>query len=190
MNTSTSRRRLLQSAAGLSLSRTAFADISQDSLPKVRLGKYEITRLLVGSNPFNGYSYALPSLDRHMVEWSTDEHVCDVLRNCEQNGINTRQFSYNPRAMSAMKRHQQSGGKLQWILLGGGEMKDNLSLIPEVARLGPIGIVHHGGVTDQRFRAGEMDKVRDFLKRVRDSGVMVGLSMHNPAVMEYVEERN
>jgi hypothetical protein len=186
-----SRRFFLQSATGLALaSRVSEAAPPKDlALPKVRLGNHEITRLIVGSNPFNGYSYALPSLDRHMVEWSTDEHVGEVLRNCEQNGINTWQFSYNPRGMSALNRYQREGGKLQWILLGGGEMKDNLSLIPGAAKLGPIGIVHHGGVTDQRFRAGEMGKVHDFLKKVQDSGVMAGLSMHNPAVMEYVEER-
>jgi hypothetical protein len=34
-----------------------------------------------------------------------------------------------------------------------------------------------------------MYKVEEFLKRVRDTGVMVGLSMHNPLVMEYVEEK-
>ena len=86
------------------------------------------------------------------------------------------------------QRYQAQGGKLQWILLGGGQMKDNFALIPEVAKLNPMAIVHHGGVTDDRFRNGERDKVREFLKRVRDTGVMVGMSTHNPANIEYVEE--
>ena len=69
-------------------------------------------------------------------------------------------------------------------------MKTNLALIPKAAKLKPIGIAHHGGVTDQRFRAGEMEKVRDYLKRVRDSGVMAGLSTHNPAVIEFAEDKD
>jgi hypothetical protein len=158
------------------------------ALPTVRLGKHEITRLVIGANPFNGYSYGIPSLDRHMREWFTPENVCEVLRQASANGLNTFQFSYNPRAMSDLKRYRDGGGTMQWILLGGGAMKDDLALIPQAAALGPIGIVHHGGVTDQRFRAGEHQKVRQFLQRVRDAGVLAGLSSHNPANIEYAEE--
>jgi hypothetical protein len=61
-------------------------------------------------------------------------------------------------------------------------MKDP-KLLPEVAKLGPLAIGHHGGRTDERFRNGEKDKIKDFLKAVRDAGVMVGLSTHNPAVV-------
>jgi len=182
-----SRRRLLQSAAALAATRPGLAAAS-GTLPTVRLGKYEITRLIIGSNPFNGYSYGIPSLSLHMREWFTPERVCEVLRSAQRNGINTHQFSYSPRALADFKRYQDGGGTLQWLLLGGGEMKDNPALIPEIARLKPIGIVHHGGVTDQRFRAGEHEKVRDFLKRVRDTGVLAGMSTHNPAHIEYAEE--
>jgi hypothetical protein len=117
-----------------------------------------------------------------------------VLRACGQNGINTWQFSASgpgwPTHLAALKRYQSEGGKLQWIVLSGSAMEDNPRLIPEVASLKPIGIVHHGGVTDRRFRAGEMGKVRDFLKRVHDSGLLAGLSTHDPKVIEYAEERN
>jgi len=159
-------------------------------LPTVRLGKYEITRLIVGSNPFNGYCYALASLSEHMREWSTPENVCKVLRRSQEAGINTFQFSYRERAMAELKRYQDEGGDIQWMLLGGGPMKDRPELIAQVAKLRPVGIVHHGGVTDERFRNGEMHKVEEFLKRVRDSGVLVGLSTHRPEVVEYAEEKN
>ena len=68
-------------------------------------------------------------------------------------------------------------------------MKDDLSLIPRAAKLGPMGVVHYEGVTDQRFRAGEHAKVQEFLKRVRDSGVMVGMSSHLPENIAYARER-
>ena len=187
-----SRRRVLQSAAGvaggLPLASAAAAD-ETGKLPTVRLGKYEVTRLLIGSNPFNGFSYGIPALDQHMREWCTEDRICEILRSAEQNGINTHQFSYFPKSMAAMKKYLAGGSKLQWLVLGGGEMKDNFDLIPPVAKLGPMAIVHHGGVTDQRFAAGEHARVRDFLKRVRDTGVMVGMSTHRPANIEYVEER-
>lgn len=190
MVTTTSRRKLLQSAAGVALAGSRLSAAASPALPMIKLGSHDVTRLIIGSNPFNGYSYGIYSLDHHMREWSTEENIAKTLRMAEQSGINTHQFSYNPKGMAGLKRHQAEGGKLNWILLGGGEMKDNLALIPQTAKLGPLGIVHHGGVTDQRFRAGEIDKVHTFLKTVRQSGVLVGLSTHDPKIIEYVEERN
>lgn len=184
MSHTISRRAMMQSAAAVGLGAASAAPL----LPTVKLGKFDITRLIIGSNPFNGYAYSLPSLTEHMKEWFTPENIAATLRRAETNGINTHQFSYQPGAVETFQRFQAEGGKLQWLLLGGGVMKDDLSLIPRVAKMGPMAIVHHGGVTDQRFRAGEHAKVRDFLKRVRDAGVMVGLSSHLPQNIEYVEE--
>jgi hypothetical protein len=73
------------------------------------------------------------------------------------------------------------------ILLADFALMKDPTLLPQVAKLGPLGIAHHGGVTDQRFRDGEKQKIKDFLKAVRDSGVMVGLSTHNPAVVDTAE---
>jgi hypothetical protein len=73
------------------------------------------------------------------------------------------------------------------ILLADFALMKDPTLLPQVAKLGPLGIAHHGGVTDQRFRGGEKQKIKDFLKAVRDSGVMVGLSTHNPAVVDTAE---
>ena len=59
------------------------------SLPKVRLGKYEVSRLIIGANPFYGYSHFNRLFSRHMAEWSTPENVSKTLAICERNGINT-----------------------------------------------------------------------------------------------------
>ena len=76
---------------------------------------------------------------------------------------------------------------MRLILLADFELMKNPKLLPEVAKLGPLGIAHHGNRTDERFRSGQKDLVRDFLKAVRDTGVLVGLSTHNPAVIDTVE---
>jgi hypothetical protein len=54
----------------------------------------------------------------------------------------------------------------------------------------PIGIAHHGNRTDDRFKAGQHQLVKDFCKAVRAAGVMVGVSAHNPEVIERVESEN
>jgi len=195
-----SRRTLLKAAVGiggaLALDRPEIpAAASQSavapSLPTVLLGPHRVTRLVLGSNPFNGFCYAIPSLSAHMKEWCTPTRVAEVVRQARQNGINTWQFSYYPSSLEALKIHQaESEQPIQWFVLTGGAMRDNPGLIPSVAGLRPMAIVHHGGATDEAFKAGKMDRVRDYLKAIRDSGVLVGLSTHLPAVIEHVEERN
>jgi hypothetical protein len=125
-----------------------------------------------------------------MVEWATPERVTEVLRNCENNGINCWQFSHTDRTMSDLKRHRDQGGNLKWILLSHSEIENDHRLIKEVARQNPIGIVHHGGSAERKRRQGKIGEVRDFLKAVRDSGVQVGLSTHDPTFLEEAESQN
>jgi hypothetical protein len=160
------------------------------TIPKVPLGKYEISRLIIGANPFYGYSHFNQLFNQHMVEWATPEHVIDTLRECERQGINTWQFSHNERSIADIKRYRAEGGKIQFLLLSSRDLEENLDVIPKFAAMKPIGIVHHGGVAERRWRNGELGKVREFLKRVRDSGVMVGLSAHNPKLIDLVESQN
>jgi hypothetical protein len=198
------RRRFLQSAAGvaagLALPCTNEA-ASQNAghspasppqekitLPQIRLGDYHVSRLIIGGNPFYGYSHFNRLFSQHMMEWSTPERVCEVLRRCEQNGINTWQFSHTERTISDLKRHRAEGGRMQWILLSHPEIEKDHSLIREVVQLKPIGIAHHGGSAERKRRTGRLGEVRDFLKAVRDSGVLVGLSLHDPTLLEQVEE--
>ncbi len=182
----TSRRRFLQSSAAIAAGASA---APAPLLPTIRLGKFQVTRLVLGANPFYGFSHFNRLLDQHMLEWSTPENVLATVRSAEQNGINTWQLSDAKRGLEDVQRYREQGGKIQWILLSSRRMEEDLSLIPKIARMGPIGIVHHGGTTDRRWRAGEQAKIKEFLKVVRDSGVLVGLSTHNPLVVEEVESQ-
>jgi hypothetical protein len=160
------------------------------TLPTVKLGQYDVSKLIVGGNPFYGYSHFNRLFSQHMAEWATPERVCEVLKRCEQNGINTWQFSHAERTISDLKRHRAEGGRMQWILLSHPEIENDHRLIKEVAKLKPIGIVHHGGSAERKRRQGKLGKVRDFLKAVRDSGIMAGLSTHDPKLLEEVESQN
>jgi len=181
---STSRRQFLGVAGSLALR----PDGPPPALPKVKFKGAEITRLIVGSNPLYGYSHFNRILDAVMREWMTQDRRMEVLHRAEQCGINTWQVHYNDPTIEDLKRYRAEGGKMHWLLLADFELMKNWKLLPEVARLGPIGIAHHGNRTDERFRAAQMEIVRDFTKAVHDAGVPAGVSTHNPAVVEYIEE--
>ena len=186
-----SRRRFLESAAGLAAASAARAAApAAPLLPTVPFGKHRITRLIVGSNPFYGYSHFNGVLDKHMRDWYSQDRRLEILHRCESLGINTWQVHYNDEPMADLKRYRDEGGKMNLFILADFELMKNLKLLPEVAKLGPLGIAHHGNRTDDRFRTGEKDKVLDVVKAVKDTGVMAGVSTHNPAVVDSIESMN
>jgi hypothetical protein len=176
------RRRFLQLSAGLAAVTASTAASAAPSLPTVRIGQHEITRMIIGSNPFYGYSHAARNLDEHMREWGTPEHVQAALAEAEKNGITTFQTNGGDREMSDVERHHANGGKLKVIAL--------IREKPEVtvARVHPIAVSHHGEATDMAWKTQQMDDVHEFTKRARQTGVLVGVSTHKPEVIEYMEE--
>ena len=160
---------------------------SHGSLPTIRLGNHEVTRLIVGSNPISGYSYLGPIMDRQMREYFTPERVVELLSNCERAGINTHQFS-NPELMTGVIRTlRERGSKMKFICLHSGETQS--PGIEQVVRdTQPIAIAHHGGVTDRLFQQGKSQQVHDFVKRVHDAGVLAGVSAHNPDCIKRIAD--
>jgi len=178
------RRRFLQVSAGLAVATASAAAPAAPSLPTVRIGKHQISRLILGSNPFYGYSHSSRNSDQDMREWGTPDHVSDALKEAEKNGIATFQTNGGDREISDVERHREHGGRLQVIALIKEKPEDT------VARMHPIAVAHHGEASDVAFRSKKMEDVHEFTKRARQTGVLVGVSTHKPEVIEYIEEHN
>jgi hypothetical protein len=158
-------------------------------LPTIKLGPHSVTRLIIGGNPIYGYSHFNKLLSQHMTAWHTPERVEALLKRCEEVGINTWQNSYAPRTLEDLERFRAAGGKLHWLCLGKPDWDSHPENIDDAARHKPIGIAPHGSLADRLHRAGRLNELTDLLKRIRDKGVLVGLSAHNPALVELAEEK-
>ncbi len=157
------------------------------ALPTIRLGEHNITRLVVGSNPISGYSYMGPILDQHMKEYFTPERIVEFLSACEREGINTHQFSHPEQMGEVFQTLRERGSKMKFICLHSGDT-EKTPVEQVVKSTQPIAVVHHGGVTDRLFHEGKSGQVRDFVKRVRDAGVLAGVSAHNPDCIKRIAD--
>ena len=195
------RRRFLQKVAGAAAGVAATnlkdawgeekgqeEDQTPGLLPVVPLGPHRITRLILGGNPIYGYSHFNRLYSQHLRDYHTPERVVELLRACAKEGINTWQNSYAPRTVEDVERCRAAGIEFNWLLLGKPNWERQPEIIDQAAKLGPIGIAPHGSMADRLHRAGKLDVLKDFLKRIRDTGVQVGLSAHNPALVELSEE--
>src|SRR4029450_5030299 len=143
----------------------------------------------IGGNPSYGHSHFNRVFSQAMVNWHTPENVLKLLRDVAARGINTWQNSYTERTLSDLDRHRAGGGKPNWLCLGNPDWDQNPELIAEAAKRKPIGIAPHGALAERLHREGKLTVLTDLLKRIRDQGVLVGLSAHNPAVITLAEEK-
>ncbi|QOY90316.1 hypothetical protein [Paludibaculum fermentans] len=188
--TKDTRRGFLQAAAAGTVAVNMASAAAAPALPKVMFGgKHEISRLIIGTNPLMGYSHFNGVLDQCMREFYTPEQRIKTVLDAEQAGITTWQLHYHKDTIAILEGIRARGSKMKVFLLSDFELQKDFTMIPALAKLGFLGMAHHGNRTDEAFRQGKMDTVLDFVKRVRDTGAMAGVSTHNPEVVEWIESK-
>jgi hypothetical protein len=189
----TERRHFLAQLAGLAAataSGTASTATASDRpaaaapLPAIRLGKHQISRLVAGSNPILGYSYLGSHTDRHLKEYFTVDRTVEFLESCERAGITAHQFADPERALPCLRLLRERGNELRFICLH--SQREKIREAIELTR--PIAMVHHGGATDRLFADGKAGQVHDYVKAAHDSGVLAGVSAHNPDCIKRVAD--
>ncbi len=164
-------------------------DAADALLPTVSLGAHRVTRLILGGNPIYGYSHFNRLYSQHLIDYHTPPRVMELLRAAEAAGINTWQNSYAERTLEDVDRFRAEGIRLHWLCLGKPDWDEHPDRIDDAAKRKPIGIAPHGGLAEKLHRQKKTDQLVELLKRIRSTGVLVGLSAHNPAVIEMAEER-
>lgn len=173
------RRQFLGTGAALS----AAAAEPAPALPHIKLGRHSVSRLICGANTFNGGSHLSTFVNQELKRYYTPEQILKTLRRCQQVGVNCWQSGLVN--VELYRRFVGEGGKMHYLAL---EIND-AEKIRALVQGGSIGIAHHGEVTDRMFKKGDLGQVRDFLARVRDAGVLAGVSTHMPAVVDTIESK-
>jgi hypothetical protein len=194
----TTRRDFLQQSAAVTAGAALVAGNTPEvpaaqpgtqTLPTIALGKNQVSRLIIGGNPIYGYSHFNRLLSRHLTDWHTPDRVVELMRRCAQAGINTWQNSYAERTLQDLDRVRKAGSKMHWLCLGKPDWDQFPERIDEAAKRKPLGIAPHGGLAERLHRANNLKALTDLLARIRKQGVLVGLSAHNPELIQLAEDR-
>jgi len=154
-------------------------------VPKMKFGKVEIGRLVLGVNPLYGFAHYNSNFSSAMKDFYTPEKVCEVLHRASSVGINAFNYVNVGRAPEDWARFQSEGGSMHLIIQDAAP-DDAADL---VKNLKPLAMHRQGEVVDVAWRNGQMETVHDWCKRVRDMGVMVGVGTHKPEVIAFIEEK-
>lgn len=157
---------------------------SPDAMPKIKLGSHSISRLVLGANPVWGYSYQGKLMGKFMVDYYTDDNIVKLFHDAERVGISLFQTNLSERLPLVWNRYRDEGGTMKLLIL-----ESTNTAIKNALSLKPIAISHHGGVTDSHWKNGKMQMVKDFVKEVKDAGLLAGVSCHMPVVIDELTQQ-
>jgi hypothetical protein len=155
--------------------------VASVQVPKMKFGPVEISRLVVGCNPFYGFSHFNKTLSTVMKEYYTADRVCDVLHQCNRFGVNAYNYVGVGRAQKDWERFTAEGGQMHLILQAIGEPE------PAYKAVKPLAMYLNGEMTEEAFAQGKSESIREWCKRARGLGAMVGVGTHQPRIIEQVE---
>lgn len=159
---------------------------AQVQVPKMKFGGVEISRMVLGVNPFYGFAHYNNNFGSAMKEWYTQDKVCDVMHQANRFGINAFNYVHVDRGPQDWQRFVAEGGKMHLIIQVTGGIDSEML----VKTLKPLALQRQGEVVDTAYQNGEMESVKEWCKKARDLGVMVGVGTHIPEVVAQVESEN
>ena len=162
--------------------------VPEPPLPRVDFCGLRVTRLIIGANPFGGFSHQTQERDAAMRAYYTVERIVETWERAAAAGIDTMVTNNEtPHVVAAVRQYLGGGGRLQWIAQlshgGSGRMDE---AIDQAVELGARAVYFHGGLVDGLFARREADTLRAWVARARAAGVPVGVAAHAPAAHDWV----
>ena len=149
---------------------------------------HEISRLIVGDNPFTGHSYIEHKITgKEMKAYYDSKRLYEVLFKIEEAGYTCMMPLAHPFNVQIIREYKRDGGKLQFIFQP-YEAMDQRVMMRELDDIEPIGIYHQGTNADMYFEIGRCDEIRRQIAEYHTMGIPVGLGTHRPEVIELAEK--
>ncbi len=151
-------------------------------LPSVDFCGLNITRLIIGANPFGGYSHQSQERDEEMLTFYTVDRIKETWTYAEQAGINTMiTNNETPHVLQAVREYLNNGGSLQWIAqVNKREKADLTDAVAEVASIGCKAAYLHGALADNAYEQKNENTIRQWCDIVRSYDIPVGVAAHSP----------
>ncbi len=178
-------------AAGATAGRLIAAPTAATSiLPTVRLGTLEVSRLILGSNPFWGYSHKSPQLDEEMRRHHTDERIMQILDEAAECGLTALASPPDERWVKIWARYLETSGRLKiWISQCHGRPEQMLSEIDRSVKAGAKAIFIQGARVEEQFGQGNFNVLQSWIEHIKEAGLPAGAAAHWPEIHPELERR-
>jgi len=159
-------------------------------LPRGKIGKLKVTRLICGGNLFSGFAHSgdLLYVSSLLQHYFVEDKILDTLQICEEAGINTAFMRTDEHIVKVLKRYRKErGGKIQWIAQTYPQitnLKDNVKMAIDNGAVGAF----TQGLRSQEFNdQGRFEMLAEVLALIKENGLVGGLGCHQLAIMKAME---
>jgi hypothetical protein len=160
------------------------------SLPTINLGGLEVSRLILGSNPFWGYSHKSAQLDEEMRRHHTDERIIEILEEAAECGVMAVASPPEERWRKLWTRYTAGGGRLKiWISQCHGAPEQMLAEIDRSAAAGAKAVFIQGLRVEEQFGKGRFDVLRAWIEHIKEAGLPAGAAAHWPEIHPELQQR-
>ena len=158
-------------------------------LPTVEFCGLTVTRLILGANPFGGFSHQTEQRDKEMLKYYSKGRILETWERAETAGINI--FITNnetQHVVQAVKEYLHTGGTLQWIAQIACRTHSNMfEAIDEAVNIGCSALYFHGGYVDECYSNKDEKSIRTWCRHARSAGIPVGVAGHAPEAHLWVD---
>jgi hypothetical protein len=154
----------------------------------VSIGGHTVSRLIIGGNPFSGFSHLGLEMDREMVAYYTPERIKATLRMAESIGVNTAILRADDHIRDIMLEYRREGGKIQWFGQTAGELGPPQVSLERMVEAGALACHIHGGVADNLYANGRMEELIPAVEYARKEGLTIGMAGHRPETILWAAE--
>lgn len=158
-------------------------------LPTVDFCGLDVSRLIIGANPFGGFSHQNPERDMEMKTWYTPERILETWARAEAVGITTMiTNNETPHVIDTVRRYLAEGGKLKWIgQLAAGSHPSMIESLDDAVAIGAGAAYFHGGLVDKCYAERDDQTLRSWVAHARSLNLPIGVAGHAPEVHDWVD---
>jgi len=158
------------------------------SISTVPIGNVSISRLILGGNPFSGFSHQSPEADDRMRHYYTAARMKAEYRRAEELGIATHIGRADHHVMRVLMEYWDEGGRIQWIAQTCPELGSPLQGVRNGVRGGAVACFLHGGQMDYLVANNETAQASEAVAAIQEAGLPAGVAGHAVGIFDWAEE--
>ena len=158
------------------------------SIGTTRIGSRTISRVILGGNPFSGFSHQSPQMDDRMRHYYSAARIKEEYRRAEALGITTHIGRADHHIMRVLMEYWDEGGKIQWIAQTCPELGPTMTGASNGIRGGAVACFVHGGRMDWLLANNQLDEAVNAVAEIRKAGLAAGIAGHKPEIFDWAEK--
>lgn len=133
----------------------------------IQWGSLRVSRMILGGNPFSGFSHQTWDLDREMTRYFTTAHIKETMRQAEALSINTFLGRADAHIRRTLLEYWDEGGAIQWFAQTAPEFSSLSGNVAGAINTGAAAVYIHGGQMDFFYAQNQLDIVPDIIAQIK-----------------------